>query len=491
MIAERLRNRKMLVGLLFAAVCLKYLLYGFTYYPLLDDFIQYGGYPLYHDLGHVYCTIGTISSRPLAAVLDPLLWGQFWNGMSFALAVITVLHALSGFLFGKVLDNCGIRLSPLFYLIYLLFPLGSEATYWVSASTRIVVGMFLVSLSLYCLTEYCKRDKLVLLILYGILNLASFGFYEPVLVFGFVATAYILYLNRKRLKRRYLAVSVPVLSLVLMAGYYKLAAGIGAMGSRASGFSLSGLPERIADFLGQLFYILTVGTFNVVGKGCAEGFKLLLNGGVFSCVCLLFMLTVAILLGAYSYYHDSKKTNKWMFLGGLVLFFAPLVPNLLVSDVWLTYRSVFVSLVGLALMLEPVFAFVFRNRMVKSVVIGALALVFIAANFNEYSTFRRVSQQDVQLVQTVVSALDEEVLAGEKRAVVILQQEPSTQQVSYYKDHVKSVFGADWSLTGAVRAQSRNIGIKLVTPVLEGADYDAENAQVLYMDKYGRVTELE
>ena len=91
--------------------------------------------------------------------------------MSFALAVITVLHALSGFLFGKVLDNCGIRLSPMFYLIYLLFPLGSEATYWVSASTRIVVGMFLVSLSLYCLTEYCKRDKLVLLILYGILNL--------------------------------------------------------------------------------------------------------------------------------------------------------------------------------------------------------------------------------------------------------------------------------------------------------------------------------
>ena len=63
---------------------------------------------------------------------------------------------------------------------------------------------------------------------------------------------------------------------------------------------------------------------------------------------------------------------------------------------------------------------------------------------------------------------------------MVLEEEIITPQVSYYKDHVKSVFSSDWALTGAVRAKCRNIKIKMITPVYSLEDFDAEGMQIIY-----------
>ena len=108
---------------------------------------------------------------------------------------------------------------------------------------------------------------------------------------------------------------------------------------------------------------------------------------------------------------------------------------------------------------------------------------------NEVHTYKAVSELDGQIVNEVLQHLDDEVLAGKKETVLVLSQEVITPQTSFYKDHVKSVFYADWAVTGAVRACARNIKIKTITPVYSLENVDTEGKQVLYMDEFYHVTE--
>ena len=63
------------------------------------------------------------------------------------------------------------------------------------------------------------------------------------------------------------------------------------------------------------------------------------------------------------------------------------------------------------------------------------------------------------------------------------------EQVNLYKDHVKSVLEADWSLTGAVRAVTKNINIKNILLIPEGAENQITDEQVLVLDGDGHITE--
>ena len=142
--------------ILFFAYLLKYMIYGFYYYPALDDYIQYGGYPLYNNPSFVLFDIGTICSRPLAAILDIFLWGSLWNTPVIMLIVSSAFHFFSTVILYKTAAKNEITLSPLFAVLFLFFPLGAEGTYWISASSRITVGIFFASLTLYALTKYAK-----------------------------------------------------------------------------------------------------------------------------------------------------------------------------------------------------------------------------------------------------------------------------------------------------------------------------------------------
>lgn len=125
-----------------AALILKIFSMGFTYYPVLDDHIQYGCYPLYEKLSYVLFGIGTAKTRPLAALFDTAVWG------SFSPSCVGAFGDYPTPLFvGKTFRPYP---SPFRHCDYahilrniLLLPLGFEGTYWISASSRLVVGLFL------------------------------------------------------------------------------------------------------------------------------------------------------------------------------------------------------------------------------------------------------------------------------------------------------------------------------------------------------------
>lgn len=480
----------------FAAMALKYLLFGFRYYPILDDYIQYGGYPLYHDLSYVYFHIGTMATRPLASLLDPLLWGSLWNCMGVSLMVITLLHFFAAYATERTLSLCGYQMSPLFWIIILFLPLGSEGAYWISASSRLAVGLFFAAGSLYCLAIYLKEGKKLPLALFLLFHLLSYGFYEAVSIFSFLG-AYLVMLKKRETpsKAKWLP-AVPMTCLVLMLTYYVLCANIGAMGSRVGGVTFLGLFGKLWDAVYQLGWIFTKGLAELIIKGSLGGLRVLRAQGLWGAVWILAAAVACVFVYRISKQHGKSEKNSFrqqpwiLFLCGALLFIAPLAPNVLAETVWLPYRNIFVSLFGLALMAEPVFSAVFRGRRAKGAVCALVLFLCLVSWVNEYDTYRRVSETDIRLAENIAEQLDEEVLAGRKDAVVVLEKTPETHQANFYKDHVKSVFAADWSLTGAVRAVTKNMKIHLITPVI-GEAAETEQVQVLYMDADGHVTRCE
>jgi len=250
--------------------------------------------------------------------------------------------------------------------------------------------------------------------------------------------------------------------------YMKLMQNTGLMGSRVSQSSALNVFTQSSEFLYQLSEIITNGVFNITVRGFESGFKLILSKGIFGAVYLFAIFAVCIIFGRFNAGYNIKSPSGKMALlqiaAGIILFFSPFAPNLIVSPVWITYRTMFIPLIGIYLILDIIFSKIARKS-VQTILLTSLLFIFIVSGINEYDTYKRNSELDNALVKRVCSALPEEVLNGTGEAVVLLDKVPQTEQVSFYKDHVKSVFYSDWSLTGAVREELDNLRIKKVTPV--------------------------
>ncbi len=115
--------------------------FGFKYYPQLDDYIQYGRYPYAEKpFSQIFIKIGLYAARPLAGLGDIYLWGRLWRNMGFAFFIITLLHILSAYIFVVTSDKLNKPVGVIFIVFYLLCPVNIEGSYWISASSRIVVG---------------------------------------------------------------------------------------------------------------------------------------------------------------------------------------------------------------------------------------------------------------------------------------------------------------------------------------------------------------
>ncbi len=480
-----MKQRAKLFTSLTAAVLLPYLLYGFQYFPILDDYIQYWAYPSYPKLSHVYMTIGTLATRPLASLLDPLFWGRFWPCLSVALLLVTALHLLSAFFLHKTLENFEIKVSPFFWLIVLLLPLGMEGRFWLSASTRLVTGLFCAALSFYFLSQFLVQSKKTSSFwLFALFQLVSCGFYEAVAVFSVVSAILLFCLTfyQKREKRFLLIPLTSGLNLSFMFLYYKIFATLGNGSSRAAqAFLLSDLPKKLTELFRQLWEIFSLFyQRNIIG--CKNGVFLLCRSGVWGLLVLFCMVLVAWLLCRFGT-EEQKPSGRQVFFfetAGLILFLAPLLPNVLPETVWLTNRSLFLSLIGMAFMAEPLLRLL-KGRLQK-IALFLMAFMMMTATAAEYDIYRRVNGQDGRLLDAVIAQMSPAAKSGKEDVFVVLSEEVITPQNAFYKDHVKSVFDSDWALTGAIRARMQSLAPRRITPIACSQDFNPENGQVIYLD---------
>ena len=450
---------------------------GLGYEPILDDTVQYILYPTSVDYGALIAREGMFSSRPLAALMDLLVVGQMGN-LFFAVILMAVMHGISCVLFQRILSRF-FSVGPVFAVIYTLFPLGCEGTYWLSAATRVVSGLFFTACAAAVLCRFIEAGKWWRVPLYFLLELLSFGFYEQILVLSFALSG-LIFLHHFREKRAALAWMA-----FLCAGIY--------FGFTAYFRADSPLADRM-----ELLYPNTPYYFNVFLPDLARqiGMSFLSAGvrttfvgfwrGLVSCFTgsWLYGIAAAGLAVWYGILHWPRKRGAvvsvegWAraLVWGLLLFLAPITPFFVIARPYFSLRSTVPSFVGAAILIDLLFRALIRRRRAMAAVSGAMVFVCLLGCASEIGDYKATAKADRVLAEAVMERESE--LYG-RVGILNVKEFPVTGQNYPYHEHVASVAAADWTLSAKLAAMKGTpLSFEAVPLVVEDPFYRLWNRDV-------------
>lgn len=450
---------------------------GIGYEPILDDTVQYILYPTSVDYGALIAREGMFSSRPLAALMDLFVVGQMGN-LFFAVILMAVMHGISCVLFQRILSRF-FSVGPVFAVIYTLLPLGCEGTYWLSAATRVVSGLFFTACAATVLCRFIEAGKWWRVPLYFLLELLSFGFYEQILVLSFALSG-LIFLHHFREKRAALAWMA-----FLCAGIY--------FGFTAYFRADSPLADRM-----ELLYPNTPYYFNVFLPDLARqiGMSFLSAGvrttfvgfwrGLVSCFTgsWLYGIAAAGLAVWYGILHWPRtrgavvSVEGWAraLWWGVLLFIAPITPFFVIARPYFSLRSTVPSFVGAAILIDLLFRALIRRRRAMAAVSGALVFVCLLGCASEIGDYKATAKADRVLAEAVMERESE--LYG-RVGILNVKEFPVTGQNYPYHEHVASVAAADWTLSAKLAAMKGTpLSFEAVPLVVEDPFYRLWNRDV-------------
>ncbi len=457
--------------LLFGLVFVRYCYFGFEYYLQLDDYIQYHNYTAYNtDLGELISKLGMLSSRPLAGICDLFVWSHFYSSMIWALAIISAMYAASGVFLHRVFSS-RFGTGWLFFVVYALLPIAFEGTYWISASSRIIVGLFFAALALLCFDEWCEKGSKLRLTAFIVLQLIAFCFYEQVVLFSGAATLIIMLCNIKSHNHR----ALWGFSMFANAAIYfiitKLAPS-GVYGSR--GEMLFPWQEGYVEHLflpagEQMREVLFKYNAATLSTGLLRGVKLLFTNPNFICILVMLALCTLLFLLARSVKRSRVRILPEL-LSGVLLAAAPLALFFVLKDPWFGARNIVTSLCGFALICDALLDFIFgrlkKGAAIEAAIVAVLALLCCIASVSELRDYREVTLADTAVSKAAADAFEGHDFAETDNIWIFNVDASYVDGASFYfHEHGYGVTSSDWALTGAIRAISGRKELPIIRPI--------------------------
>ena len=471
-------------GLIFARYCY----YGFEYFYQLDDYIQYHNFTAYNNnLWALIVKNGMLSARPLAGLCDLFVWSHFYKLMIVAVGIISAMYAAAAVFLHRVFSK-HFGTGYLFFVIFALMPLGFEGTYWVSASSRIVVGLFFASASLLFFDKWCDDGKKRNLVLFAAVQFVSFCFYEQIILFSGAATLVIMLCNTK--KPRNTRARFGLLMFINAALYFAITklAPSGIYNERAVLF----LPwqEDYGKFifyplLAQIKAVFLGGSGGTLGKGLVRGFNLLISDP--NAVYVIFILAACAALFFIS--KNMKRQNISFFsefFTGAFLAIIPVIIFFVIKNPWFGLRNAMPSFCGLALMGDALFDLVFgrfkRGYIAEAALVSILALLCCVASVSEIHDYRETTIADTAIASAAVEAIESSGISYDDD-IWLLNVNPSYVKDGnlYFHEHDNGVTSSSWAMTGAIEAISGTNDSSLIpdaVPISTANPYEVEKSKV-------------
>lgn len=457
-----------LFAAMFALAAARFLYCGFTYFPQLDDYIQYHNIELASDWGLMLDQLGAFASRPLALTSDMFIWSHFWGRLIIVVLIMCALWVGSAFLFRAVMRRF-FGTGRAFILLYSLLPLGIEGTYWLSASTRIVPAMFFTALSAWLLTRFAESGKRRFIPLFLAANLISMCYYEQVLVLSFSLTVLLtIMLVVKGNRRGWLGAA----TVICAAAYFAFTAYYSGKGMYAGRMELV-LPVSayyfkvfLPDVVSQLVRAFAAGGVLTLTRGAARGAGFIIEDGavIFTLAVLALMAAAVFLLtrGCASAPGPRRGKNGAMYgaaacaICGVLLTAAPISIFFVLANPWISLRATVPCFLGGALLGDLALRGIgtlIRNgnarrlcAVIAAAVFTLLSVVSAAADIRD---FRGQYKADTAAVGAVLSAASDD-WTGKKIGILRFEATALGEQTFFYHEHITGVTESDWALHGAL-----------------------------------------
>lgn len=470
--------------LIFSLIFCRYLFFGWEYFYQLDDYAQHHNYLFImkekgNSIPDFFQETGFHSMRPLATLLDITLWSWLFEEMIFGVLLISLLYAGSAMLFYKLFSQF-FPCSPLFLVIYSLIPLGFEGVYWMSASSRVVTGIFLASLSAYFFQEFCTKGKKSHFLIFFLGQTLSFGLYEQCMVLSLTLTGllilYHLIFSRDTQRKRSLLGFSFLFSLYI----YYFVTHLGEAAEMYANRSEIILPSPyyyevfLPELLSQMKTAFLAGGFYTLFKGFLRGWEILIAQQGY--LYLIFTLLAVGFLGFFPknsplYPETSQKKELFKRISGsfiaIILLFAPISIFFFIATPWFGLRNTVASFCGIALLIDLVLGlfwqFLPKGQQLKQVLILSLAFACMIASISELSDYRDTYYDDYQVVSTIypyVSTLDPSFSV----AVLGIEKTYLEDMNLVHHEHLHGVTESDWALAGRMYEYSK-VRTAYITPL--------------------------
>ncbi len=424
------------------AAIFKISFFGFSYVPYLDDYVQYEYYSYFKNpmKNILFGGAKTAFSRPLAAIFDIYLTSPLFIFPPAALIFYTLIYAASGIIFYYVIKKYTSRVCPFFLIIYLLLPTCTEGTYWISAASRISFSLFFSGLA----ALYMQKKNFLC---FCPSFLFSLCFYEQTALFS-AALVFLIFISSPREYLRYF--SAALVFGALLCAYYIF---FGTKGDNAERMNIIFPPptHMKATFF-SVWQLLTRAQAPLYTKGFSRGLAIIIKEcGIFRLI-ILFLLAVA--LSFFLPQGERKKLSAKELLLSTLLFSAPLVPFFFMKNPWLNFRNLVPSVFGFALLSELALGFI---PLKKEFICLFLTLFLTVCCVTEIYDYNKTSERDKEIIYSVAKS-------APKNGAFIYESSASDYlyQTSPYNDHIMSITGSDWGLTGAVRSVLKNRDIEVI-----------------------------
>lgn len=469
--------------LLTARICA----FGLQYYQQLDDYIQYYNPFTLAELWELQQTTGLLAFRPLAVIADHTLWDKLSDQLIWAAVLICLMYAAAVVIIWNIVKRY-FGSGPVFPVVMALLPLGVEGTYWMSASTRVVVGILLAALAAQSFLSWLDRGGIGRLVLYLFLQILPFGFYEQAGVLGITLTvgAAVLEwgLGRKPFPRCAVALwSVPAMGLFfLITGWLNT-------GNIYSGRSSLVLPvgeyywkEFLPQILGQMWDAFGRGGFYTLAKGFVRGGRMVLSGQLVLWALVTMGLCVLLWRAVRSQDVEAGRGRLWLpLLSGLLLTLGPASVFFVLANSWFSLRGTVTSFPGLALLADALVMWLWDRLKLKreglAVLAAALAFVFCVAGVSEIKDYRDTYENDQRIACLVRDAFKRDEVGTQAGRVGILNVEPSylPDQNFYYHEHIHGCTESSWAFASLLVNVSET-HVPSVTPLPSDPLYQSWNA---------------
>ncbi len=480
----------------FSLIFGRYLYYGPVYFYQLDDYIQYHNYTAFNpSIWKLIKDMGLLQARPAAGVLDLAVWSRMFPVMILAVAVISALYAGAALLLRAVFRR-HFDTGWFFIVIFALLPLGFEGTYWVSASSRIVCGLFFAALAAWLMQKYFDGGPWPLLPAALAVQFFASCFYEQVLVFSVALMLLLAVLSfRERGKRCFWG-----LFALVNTGLYFLLTALAPSGTFYESRMELVLPNTLYYFdtflpevLGQLRHAFLGGGFYTLAKGLWRGIRILLADRAFWFALFALALCVLFYFVARRREKESgqKRKRGWIaLLCGILLALAPLAPFFILANPWFSLRGTVTSFAGIALAADALLNRLLRpfgcRRQGAAVISAATAFIFVLAGISELHDYRQTMRNDQQIgtLITAEAALEN---AGESVGILCLEPSYLEEQNYFWHEHLHGVTESNWALTGFLQYLCNEQEIASVTPLPTDPLYRAYNYESNRPDRFDRL----
>ena len=473
--SELLRGRRrdwavwaLLSLLLIARACA----WGFRYWPQLDDYIQLHNTPSAESFWGLQETMGILGARPLAGLADYYVWGPMFDFLLVGVVLICLMYAACAVLLRRQLGRY-FPVGPVFLAVFALLPLGVEGTYWMSASTRVVCGLFFGVLTAQAFLKWADTGRWPWAVLYLVLQLLPMGFYEQAGLFAVTLTVGLAILEVIRRRERWKRALLSLWGLPAM-GIYFLVTGLFSEGSMFSSRSELIFPNEpywrnvfLPQVLEQFREVFVEGNFYTLAKGFVRGMRSALAGpllpGLLAAVVLCALLWFALSRP------ESEKTRGegerplplWLALvAGVLLTVGPLTVFLVVGNPWFSFRGAVSAFGGLALLADLLVTVVWKRlpgaQKGPAALCALCTLVFWVAGASEVGDYRATYEDDQKVAAQVLSVLEEEVPSRSGQRMGVLNVLPSylPNQNYYYHEHIHGCTESDWAFQGLLTCES-------------------------------------